>query len=69
MPALDRAVSEAQRLDSSPTLAIERLAADDCRQASAPLACVPTPLTALPHSASSNLLLLCEAIRRPAPHA
>jgi hypothetical protein len=69
MLALNRALSETQRLDSSPTLAIERLAADDCRQASAPPAGVPGPLTGLPHAASSNLLLLYEGVRRPAPHA
>jgi hypothetical protein len=64
---MNRALSEPQRLDSLPTVAIERLAANDCRQATAPPAGFPGAFAALPHHASSNLRLLYEGVRRPAP--
>jgi hypothetical protein len=69
MPALNRVLNESPRLDSSSTRAIERLAADDSRQAVSSRAALPGTLAGLPHRASYNLLLLYEGVRRPAPRA
>jgi hypothetical protein len=66
MSPLNRVLKETASPDLSPTVAIERLAANDGRQASPSLAGFPGTLEGMTHRALSNLSLLYEGLRRPA---